>query len=78
MRFRRQHAIGNFIPDFVSIKKKLIIELDGSQHLEQAEYDEQRTQYFELLGYKVIRFLNNAVMKDIDAVIRVIELELNE
>jgi very-short-patch-repair endonuclease len=35
--FRRQHAIGNFVVDFVSIKKKLIIELDGSQHLEQAE-----------------------------------------
>jgi very-short-patch-repair endonuclease len=86
VRFRRhprkngggRSPIGNFIPDFVSIKKKLVIELDGSQHLEQAEYDDERTQYFELLGYKVIRFWNNAVMKDIDAVIRAIELELNE
>lgn len=42
---RRQHAIGSTIPDFVCIPKKLIIELDGGQHLEQAEYDQQRTQY---------------------------------
>jgi len=61
VNFRRQHALGNFIPDFVSIKRKLIIELDGSQHLEQAEYDVERTRYFESLGYKVIRFWNNQV-----------------
>ena len=43
--FRRQHALGNYIVDFVSIKKKLIIELDGSQHLEQEEYDTERIVY---------------------------------
>jgi very-short-patch-repair endonuclease len=43
INFRRQHAIGNYIPDFCSPKAKLIIELDGSQHLEQAEYDEYKT-----------------------------------
>jgi very-short-patch-repair endonuclease len=74
--FRRQHAIGNFIPDFVSIKKKLIIELDGSQHLEQAEYDVERSKYFESLGYKVIRFWNSQVENDINGVIRAIELNL--
>ncbi|MFN8387903.1 MAG: endonuclease domain-containing protein [Anaerolineales bacterium] len=72
VNFRRQHAIGNFIPDFVCIKKKLIIELDGSQHLEQEEYDEERTKYFETLGYKVIRFWNSDVMKNMDGVIRAI------
>ena len=66
---RRQHAIGNYIPDFVCIEKKLIIELDGSQHLEQEEYDEERTKYLESLGYKVIRFWNNDVMKNIESVI---------
>src|SRR4030095_16373718 len=70
--FRRQHAIGNYIPDFCSPKAKLIIELDGSQHLDQQEYDEERTKYFESRGYKVIRFWNNDVMKDIDSVIRAI------
>jgi len=77
VNFRRQHAIGNFIPDFVSIKKKLIIELDGSQHLEQSEYDAERSKYFELLGYRVIRFWNNQVENDINGVIRAIELTLN-
>lgn len=67
--FRRQHAVGNYVPDFCSPKAKLIIELDGSQHLEQEEYDEERTKYLELLGYKVIRFWNNDVMNNIDSVI---------
>jgi len=61
VNFRRQHAIGNYIVDFVSIKKKLIIELDGSQHLEQTEYDNVRTGYLESQGYEVIRFWNMVV-----------------
>jgi len=67
--FRRQHAIGNYILDFCSPKVKLIIELDGSQHLEQEEYDQERTKYLESLGYKVIRFWNNDVVNNIDGVI---------
>lgn len=69
VNFRRQHAIGNYITDFCSPKAKLIIELDGSQHLEQQEYDKERTQYLESQGYKVIRFWNNEVMNNIDGVI---------
>ena len=69
VNFRRQHAIGNYIPDFICIEKKLIIELDGSQHLEQEEYDEERTKYLNSLGYKVIRFWNNEVTNNIDSVI---------
>ena len=80
--FRRQHAVGNFIPDFVCVEKKLIIELDGSQHLEQQEYDEDRTKYLESEGYKVIRFWNNDVMKEIDGVIlaitRAMEMDFDE
>lgn len=67
--FRRQHAVGNFIPDFVCIERKLILELDGSQHLEQKEYDDERTRFLEAEGYKVIRFWNNDVMKNMDGVI---------
>ena len=78
INFRRQHAIGNFVPDFVSIKKKLVIELDGSQHLEQEEYDIERTRSLESLGYKVIRFWNNDVLNNINGVIQVIEHALNE
>jgi very-short-patch-repair endonuclease len=78
VNFRRQHAIGNYIPDFVSIKKKLAIELDGSQHLQQEEYDIERTKYLESQGYKVIRFWNNQVMNDIEGVFRAIETALND
>jgi very-short-patch-repair endonuclease len=72
VHFRNQHAIGNYIVDFCVPCKKLIIELDGSQHLEQKEYDEERTKYLELQGYRVLRFWNNNVMNNIDDVLRVI------
>jgi very-short-patch-repair endonuclease len=78
VNFRRQHAFGNYIVDFVSVKKKLAIELDGSQHLEQEEYDIERTKYLESQGYKVIRFWNNQVMNDIEGVFRAIETALND
>ncbi len=70
--FRRQHAIGNYVPDFCSPKEKLIIEVDGSQHLEQEDYDNGRTRYLEAQGYKVLRLQNNQVMNDMDGVIRAI------
>lgn len=69
-------------PDFVCIKKKLIIELDGGQHVEQAEYDAERTKFLESQGYKVIpqgddaRFWNNEVLNDINGVIRNIQFAL--
>jgi very-short-patch-repair endonuclease len=69
VNFRRQHATGKYIPDFVCIEKKLIIELDGSQHLEQEEYDKERTKYLNSLGYKVIRFWNNEMANHVDVVI---------
>ena len=80
MSFRRHevqafalgNAIGNFVVDFVAVKYKLVIELDGSQHLEQEEYDIERTKYLESQGYKVTRFWNDQVMNDIDGVIRTI------
>ena len=72
VHFRNQHAIGNYVVDFCAPRKKLIIELDGSQHMEQEGYDKERTQYLESKGYTVIRFWNHDVMKDIDSVIRAI------
>ncbi len=78
VNFRRQHAIGNYIPDFCSPKAKLVIELDGSQHLEQEEYDKKRTEYLESQGYKVIRFWNNDVMNNIEGVILAIMYALEK
>lgn len=78
INFRRQHAIGNYVADFCSTKIKLIIELDGSQHLEQADYDKERTKYLEEQGYKVIRFWNNQVMNDLNGVILAITFAIEE
>jgi very-short-patch-repair endonuclease len=72
VHFRRQHPIGNFIVDFCSPREKIVIELDGSQHIDQAEYDQQRTEYLQALGYQVLRFKNADVMKDAQLVAQVI------
>lgn len=70
--FRRQHAIGPYIADFCCIKQKLIIELDGSQHIEQAGYDQARTAYLSQQGYRVLRFWNHEVTSNPDGVINAI------
>jgi very-short-patch-repair endonuclease len=77
VHFRRQHAIGNYIVDFCAPRRKLIVEVDGGQHLEQEEYDVERTRFLESLGYTVLRFWNNDIMKDIEGVVRVILDTLN-
>ena len=76
LKFRRQHALGNYIVDFCAIKQKLIIELDGSQHLDQREYDLERTRFMNEQGYRVLRFWNDQILNDINGVICAIENEL--
>ena len=78
VHFRRQHAIGQFITDFCAPRRKLVIELDGSQHLEQENYDKQRTLYLESQGYKVVRFWNNEVLNNIEAVMLAISNALED
>lgn len=72
VHFRRQHAIGNYIVDFCAPRRKLVIEVDGGQHLEQEEYDNRRTAFLESRGYRVLRFWNYDVMKNLDGVMTVI------
>ncbi|MHB8136381.1 MAG: endonuclease domain-containing protein [Anaerolineaceae bacterium] len=72
IHFRRQHPIGNYIVDFCAPQAKLIIELDGSQHLEQQEYDAERTEFLESKGYRVLRFWNRDVLNNLDGTIIVI------
>jgi very-short-patch-repair endonuclease len=74
--FRRQHAIGPYIADFCALKARLVVEVDGSQHLEAAEYDARRTEYLQSRGYRVLRFWNSDVMNDLDAVLREIAAAL--
>ena len=68
--FHRQRIIGNYIVDFYCPKLKLIIEIYGYQHFyeENKEYDSKRTEYFEKLGFYVLRFENTEVKKDFENV----------
>ena len=70
VHFRRQHVIGTYIADFVSLKNRLIIEVDGEYHQlpEQQLLDAERTKYFEQKGYRVIRFTNAQVLNDLEMV----------
>ena len=63
IRFQRQKAIGNYIVDFYCAKANLVIELDGSQHYEDAgmQYDSERSAYLEKYGLRVLRIPNNQV-----------------
>jgi len=73
--FRRQHPVYGYIPDFISLKDKLIIEVDGGYHLEgeQPEVDAERTKYLNEEGFIVLRFTNEEVLCDIDNVLEEIE-----
>ena len=61
VKFRRQVAIGPFFADFYSAERKLVIELDGRQHVERAPRDRARTRYLSDQGYRVIRFWDREV-----------------
>jgi len=77
-KFRRQHRVGPFYLDFVCLEIGLIIELDGSQHLEpqQQQADELRTLYLQKMGYRVIRFWDDEVLRDTDTVLDEIAREV--
>lgn len=71
VKFRRQHPIGDYITDFIDMKSKLVIEIDGSIHntLEQQIHDNERTRFLTDKGYTVIRFTNSEILRNIDEVI---------
>src|SRR5207247_2550344 len=79
-KFRRQHPIETFIADFVCLQKGLIIEVDGGYHedKDQKEYDRFRTETLESLGFKVVRFTNEAVLQNINSVTERIRNILSE
>ncbi|KGO91432.1 hypothetical protein Q766_17780 [Flavobacterium subsaxonicum WB 4.1-42 = DSM 21790] len=81
LKFRRQHAIGIYIADFVCLEKRLIIEIDGGYHntKDQIELDEARTLALEQKYlFKIVRFTNEEVTKDITAVCSKIKTVLAE
>ncbi len=79
-KFRRQQPIGNYIVDFVCLEKKLVVELDGGQHNEEAgiKYDQKRTEFLEKSGFKVLRFWNEQVFKNMSDVLDGIFAELSK
>jgi very-short-patch-repair endonuclease len=76
-KFRRQVSIEGFIVDFMCPDGKLIVELDGGHHANQALADARRTRELELCGYHVIRFWNIDVLTNIDGVLENIRSELS-
>jgi len=78
LKFRRQHPIGRYIVDFACLDAMLVIELDGSQHRDNAEQDADRTALLNALGWRVLRFWNSDVVQNPDGVFRAIVVALAE
>jgi len=70
LKFRRQHPIGPFVADFYCAAAKLVVEIDGAYHSEDAqiEHDRRRDAYLGELGYRVVRCPAGDVMRDVDEV----------
>lgn len=78
LKFRRQHTVGQYTVDFYCPKFKLIIELDGSVHdnLGQSLYDDERDTFLKELGFQVVRFENDAVLKCPETVLNYLVVHL--
>jgi very-short-patch-repair endonuclease len=68
LKFRRQVPIGRYIVDFVCFEKQLVIELDGSQHLDNENADNQRTEELNINGFEILTFTNDEVLNELNAV----------
>lgn len=75
-RFTRQLVVGHYILDFACREAKLAVELDGSQHLDRSAEDQQRTEFLESLGWRVVRFWNSEVADNPEGVAEAIILEV--
>jgi len=78
VKFRRQHPFDDFILDFVCLEKKLVVEIDGGQHIERQVLDKARSERLEKAGFRVLRFWNNEVLSQIEAVKERIWMELKQ
>jgi len=78
--FRRQATIGPYFADFACHQTRLVIEVDGGGHATEKKFvaDAVRTSFMEARGYRVLRFWNNDVLKDIDAVMLAVHDAMQE
>ena len=74
-KFRRQQPIGKYIADFINLERKIIIEVDGGQHLENKK-DKLRDKWLEEQGYEVLRFWDNEVLTNIEGVMESIRKKI--
>ena len=71
-KFRSQVPLGQYVVDFICFERRLIVELDGGHHQDQPAYDSDRTEWLESQGFRVLRFWNNEVLGQTEAVGQVI------
>ena len=72
LKFRRQHPVGPFLADFFCDEHRLVIELDGKSHDGNAEQDARRSAFIRSQGLRVVRFSNDDVLREMDAVLKAI------
>ncbi len=73
-KFRRQHPVGDYVADFACPERRLVVELDGSQHMEQETADAERTAALFGSGFRVLRFWDNEVLTAMQSVLeRILE-----
>ncbi|HLI80443.1 MAG TPA: DUF559 domain-containing protein [Candidatus Binataceae bacterium] len=77
-KFRRQHPIGDHIVDFCCLQHRLVVEVDGAQHADEEKKDAARTARLEKHGFRIIRFCNDDVLRNLDAVLTTIVEALTE
>lgn len=70
--FRVQHPVGPYIADFACVRRRLVVEVDGATHstLAERQHDERRARYLNSRGWMVLRFWNDEIYRDLDAVLR--------
>ena len=76
LKFRRQMPMANYIVDFVCVDKQVVIELDGGQHAEQINYDNERTKVLNRMGYRVLRIWNTDIFTNLEGVLNYLKNEL--
>jgi len=77
-KFRRQQPVGSYIPDFVCYECRLIVELDGGQHVEQQAKDERRDAWLTSQGFRILRFPDNYVLTNLEGTLETIWRALRE
>jgi very-short-patch-repair endonuclease len=75
-KFRRQYPIGPYVADFACLEQRLVIEIDGGQHVVSVERDLQRSRYLRSRGFRVLRFWNNETLHNLEAVLCIIAAAL--